>query len=1342
MKKILFLSVYLLLAWSMITANAQTTFTLNPLYSFGSRGDGSIQPGDSIGTSPTTGNNVQISAQGGFGIQPGDSIAAPISTNGFNMRGLSYDPISGNLVFVDTHTGSGGSTTTPTNAAIYILDRDSGNIIGALNTNGIVGGGGVGTFVAAGVAEDGAVYVANQINTSTVNAFKIYRWPTANTNAPNFNEPPTVAFTNVLSPAERLGQTMDVRGAGPNTQIIIGSSAVQSGQPGTNIFLFTTVDGTNFTSHQLNNPGVTIASFNDGIAFGSGNTFFTKQVGKPLYFFGFDPVTFATTIIATYTASSANDPLLNLSAIAVDNVNQLFAGLEQIGGTANGGRGRVWLYNFSDPTNKAPAILASRTYIPNFVKATAPMGYLDFGGGRLYANVVNNGLLASTIDSIPLGPPVFVQDLPASTRIAVGQTAHFEVTAITAITNYQWYSNNVAIPGATTYFLNVTNVQTNNSGTVYKVIVSNAAGSLPSANSTLTVVSISDFFHLSSIWSVPATTSGATTNYITSNGATTTPKERAIAYHSLSNQLLVVRGVAGTIPTVFVVDANTGTLLYTLKTNGVVGGQNLTLCGIGVADDGAVYAANAATDNSFRIYRWADTGSNTIPQIIFGTNSSAATANPIQDLTGTQQYRFGDNLAVRGAGLSTEIIVDSQNSAKFAAILRPTDGTMTNWTATGYLLQNIQGSYGSEAYGTFIGRSLQFGNGTTFWQKRYNLAAGAPLAQMSYTPGGGLSPLVLANIGLPLFTNGPVGLSFSLKLAAAINFVGAVGSDSASAQDTLDYYDLSEPSQAVLLSRQNLSGGNSGNHKGNQNAIGQVVFAANPLTGSNYLFVINGNNGVSAFVLEGGVTPPPKILSQPKNVRILEGTTGALGVAIDQPATVQWFKGTNPPVDTLVRGNNYPIVNAQPSAAGDYFVIATNINGSVTSQVVHVSIGLTNDNYTLAQAWAASAGDVNYPYVTSNGGANTPNERSFAYNSPSNQLIVVRCPPNSTAYTVWVVDAATGANLYTLNTTGVIHEGPSEVIGANAIDLVAAAGADDGAIYICSVSPNASGGAFGDTTKMLHVFRWANSGPSTVPILVYEGDPSGQPPGINLRWGDVMAARGSGINTELTLNSFEGNFAAVLKPIDSSMTTFTNSWFSDTAGGGSIGRSIQFGTNNTVYEKRKGAPLFHTTYTNQVGTLLSGIDSSPTLGGVAVDATHKLMIGVDFIGNVNTRPDAVALYDISDPSTPMLISQYNFPSNQIANANAICNTIVVGNRVYALDGNNGMVAFNIVDPPLVLNIIRAGSNVNLSWTDSNAILQGTTNLNPTITWTDLSSVGQTNAVQNASSGNQYFRLKK
>ena len=1374
----------------VLVAGAQTTFTLNGLSTFGSRGDGSVQPGDSIGISPLTGNNIQISAQGvagvsgAFGVQPGD---LPGATNGFNMRGITYDPISGNVIFVDTHDGSGGSSTMFPNAAIYILDPNSGQILSQLNTNGMVDSPGSPatsgyTHVCAGASDDGVVYVCDQTLGSAARGFKIYRWPTANTNDPAFSSAPVVAFSNVIGAAfgtstERLGETMDVRGAGTNTQIIVGTSSFNG--TGTNVFLFTTSDGTNFAAHKIGFPGVIKTSvFNDGIAFGPTNTFWAKQVGGPFLYLSYDPVALATgtnqitgTVISSFTASSANDELLNLAGITVDNANHLLAAVEEIGGIAAGGRGKVWLFDIPDPTNHAPAVLASRTYVPNFTKATATMGYVRFGNGRLYANVVNNGLLASTVDSVSLSAPTFTKDLPATTRVAVGQGARLEVFAVVDVTNYQWFTNNTPIPGANTYFLDVPNVTTNMNGIVYKVIAYNAAGSTTSINSTLTVVSSGDFFHPVRLWSVTANglPLNDTTNFITSVGGSATPNERCIAFNALSNQLLVVRGPAafGNLK-IMVIDADKGTngYLYTLKTNGMLSTPTLNLAGIGVADDGAVYAASVSgtsgnNDQSFKVYMWSNSGPNTLPIQIFGTNSAGVgNANPAGDLLGSQTYRFGDNLAVHGAGNDTEIVVDSQNSTTFAGILRPVpDGTMTNWTQTGYLLQNVQGSYGSAAYGTAIGRSLQFGpteptpfgSFPTFWQKRYllpNGTPGAPLAGMGYNAGGGVAPLAVGNQGLPIFTNGSVGINFSLKLAAAVNFAGGGVGNNLTAPDMLDLYDVTDLSQAVRLSSQNLPGANAGNtHLANGNAIAQVVFGANQTTGTNYIFAIDANNGIAAYVLAGGVTPPPKVLAQPKNLRIMQGTSGALVVGIDQAATIQWFKGTNPPVSTAVFGTTYNIANATTSAAGDYFVVATNVNGAVTSLVAHVTVGLTNDNFTLTQVWAANPTNSSFPYVSANGGANTPNERCFAYNALSNQLIVVRCPVSSTAFTVSVVNATSGAFLYTLTTNGIIHEGTSEVSGSNPIDLDAVVVADDGAVYIASETPNASGGSLVDQTKMLHIFRWADSGPTTVPTVVYEGDPSLQPPGINQRWGDVMEARGSGTNTELILNSFDGTYGAVLKPTDSSMTIFTNYWFTDSAGGGSIGRSIQFGTNNTVLEKRKGAPLFYSSYdTNtHTSTGLGTVDSSSTLGGVFVDTARNLAVGVDFVGAATT-PDAVALYEISDPTAPMLIRRYNFPVNQVANANFICKTVVAGNRVYSLDANNGLMAFDITLPAFfnqpVLNISHSGTNVVLSWSDTQAILQQSGSLAPQA-WTDISTAGQLSITNDVSTGtNSFYRLIK
>jgi hypothetical protein len=1350
MKNAFYLPV-LFLYLTLTSVNAQTTYTLNPATDFGTNFDGSIRPGNGIGFSPVNGNDVKICTLNNVGVQPGDLIASPIQTNGFNQRGMTYDAVTGHLIFVDTRTGQGGSQTMPPNSAVYVLDSTSGHILGAFNTNGIIDDGpGVGCVVTAGAADDGAIYVMNQINNNTgvINTTKLYRWPTADVTAPNFNNAPTVAFSNQLEVAERLVQTMDVRGAGPKTQIIVGSSSVQAATPGTNCWIFTTSDGTNFVDHRLFFPGITSANFNDGIAFGPGNTFFAKQVGKALLFLSWDTNTYTGSVIRIYNPSSPIDPLVNISGITWDPVTKLLGGLEEIGGTATGGPGKVWLFDFPNPTNQAPAVLASSVYPANFQKTTAPMGYVHFGAGKLYAHASNNGFLVNNVETTFLSPPTFNLDLPQNNKVSAGLTAHFEVQVVYDVTNYQWYSNNIAIPGANSYYYDIPNVQSTTSGQ-FAVVAFNAAGSATSATCTLSVVLASNFFHLTDLWSAV----GGTTNYITANGGGGSPRERSIAYNALSNQLLVAAGPAGTAPKIFVVDANTGTYLYNLTMTGVSGGTTLTLCGIGVADDGAVYACNVSSDATYRIYRWPDSGPSTLAQVIFGTNSSAANANPMADQLGSTTFRFGDALAVHGSNINTEIIVDAANAPQYAGILHPTDSTMTNWVSNGNLMQNTPGSYGYGVYGATIGRSLQFGQNSTFWQKRYNGAAGAPAAKMTYTPGGDFAMLALSDSRLPLYTNGPMAINFQLGLAAAINFVGAVSSGNTQ-PDQLAYYDFSDPSQAVLLTQVNLAGSAAGGgHSPNNNAIAQVVFGTSTATGSNYLFVINGNNGINAYVLQGGTVPPPKILSQPHSVRMLLNASNNVSVSLDQPCTVTWYKGTNPPVNTGVTGTIYGVENARFSDSGDYFAIAANGNGSVTSQVAHVTVADATQFPTLTQVWAAPAGNASYPYITSNGGPNTPGERAFAFNALSNQLIVVHCPPASSAYSIAVVNGTSGSQLYTMNTTGIVREGASEVSGSNPIDLVGAACADDGALYVCSETPNASGGSLGDTSKMWHLYRWANTGPTAAPVMVFEGDPSGQTPAVNLRWGDVLTARGSGTNTQVFLNNWEGGYGAILEPTNSTLTGFATFFFSDAAGGGPIGRSVQFGTNDSVLEKRRGVALVGSSFvlSNQSSTLDFLAPSSTTLGGVAVDLTMNIAAGVDFIGSPSS-PDVVSLYDISDPASPLLLGQYPFPQAQVANANAISETLIVGNRVYAMDGNNGFVAFNIVPPassqaPL-LNITLSGGNVILSWPQQGSFtLQGVAALSGSpIPWSDIGTGaavnGQYVVTNGISSQATFYRLRQ
>ncbi len=1294
MKTILRLSllVFLIATFVSIT-KGQNNYTLNALGTFGFNGDGSVRPGD-----------------------PAYNLDA-----NFNQRGLWCDPLSTNLVLVDTHSGSGGGGSVTGN--VYVVNWVNGSsTVGLLSTNGIVQGNYADTGVA--IADDGAVYLCNQVNVSTNvgTPFKIYRY--SSVSDPN---PPLVVYSNTISPSQRYGVSWSIRGAGTNTQILMGS---MPGTTATNVVIFTTADGTNLTANIIGCTNVLSPNFNDGIAFGAGNTFWAKRVGAPLLYMSFDLTAKTAAVISSFGTTNISG-VNNLAGLAVNTNLNLLAALEETGGAVAGGADRLWLFDISN-LSKPPSLLAIRSFVPNNQNATAPMGYLTFGGQGtlLFANVVNNGLLGNTVDYVATPAPTYDLDLLGTNRVAVGQTAHFEARAYPAISTYQWFTNGVAVSGATNFYLDVTNVSLTDSGRVYQVVATNAGGFTASAQSLLSVLNPADLYHLNLLWRYGP----AQTNFFIGTG-TGTPTERTIAYNSVSNQLIVVQRstASSAIVRLYVVDPNTGQFLYNLKTNGITGAANIPLCGAACAADGAFYACSGSTasDPNFRVYRWADTGSNTLPVIVFGTNTflTSPSGNPAQGVT-TAQFRWGDNLDASGSGTDTQLIVDNQDATTFRymGILRPSDSTMTNWGSKGFVLQNAGG-------GTQIGRSLQFSGNGSFYQHRYGVG-GAPLVGSTYTitdPDPSFSPVAVSGLGMIAFTNnGGVGADWTYnKIGAAVNFTFG-GTVAGASPDTLDLYDLGAPDTPVLINRYNFPV----NAVANNNRISQVIMT------TNYCFALDAGNGIMGFQVASGPIPKPIILTQPTNLRMIQGGSGTLGVTVDQTVTYQWYRNG---VGVLNATNaSLVFTSAQTYTNGNYTVIAGNVNGSVTSVVASVTVSLAQDNYSLTPVWSVGAGTQ--PFIAYSGNANTPNERSIAYNAMSNQLIVVHCPVSSTAFTNFVLDASSGALLYTMDVSGITHVGPSEVSGSNPIDLVSAGCSDDGALFVGNETPNAGGGVSSpDPSKAYRIYYWSNTAPTTTALNVFIGDPANQT-GVNYRYGDDLAVRGSGTNTELIVSSGDGAYAAILKPTDASLATFSNFPYASQLGSGSIGRSLQFASGTNVWQKRKGAPLKFSGYdTNlQTSVVLSNLNFSTTLGGVTVDLSRSLAIGVDYVGSAST-PDGLAIYDISDPTAPMFIARYSFPANQAGNANFIGQVIIVGNKVWALDANSSLAMFTINGPPLT--ITPAGTNVVINWPlFSGFTLQSTPSLAPPVTWSTVGTgtiVNGKYAVTNAASASSlYYRLVK
>jgi hypothetical protein len=292
--------------------------------------------------------------------------------NDNNHRGLGYNAPSNHLVIVSR---------TPSNG-VHVVDAATGNYIRSLDTSGVTG---AGTFVVnlCGVADDGAVYVANLDTVGT--AYEIYRW--ADDGAATVA---SVAY-GASDPCGcgRLGDTLAVRGAGTNTQILISS------RNGTQVVLFTTTDGVAFTPNviDVNSQPATFAGL--GVAFGAGNTFWGKTSGFQYRHIVYDLVNGTNGLLETFAAGQTND-----CALGVDPVNDLVAGItpNTNPGTPRAQPDQVNLYDVhgvvTGTAGEPPLIDQDYFKTSNQNGNGTGAVVFDVNGGRLFALDSNNGILA------------------------------------------------------------------------------------------------------------------------------------------------------------------------------------------------------------------------------------------------------------------------------------------------------------------------------------------------------------------------------------------------------------------------------------------------------------------------------------------------------------------------------------------------------------------------------------------------------------------------------------------------------------------------------------------------------------------------------------------------------------------------------------------------------------------------------------------------------------------------------------------------------------------------------------------------------------------------------------
>ncbi len=321
------------------------------------------------------------------------------------------------------------------------------------------------------------------------------------------------------------------------------------------------------------------------------------------------------------------------------------------------------------------------------------------------------------LDAVRVGPieePVVLTHPSSVSTIERGYaTFSGTITGATPL-SLQWRFDGIDIPGATNASLSLTNVTLGQAGS-YALFGSNSFGTVISTNRPLSITPLKDSPVMSLLWKkLPGSTLWLEN--------TNTSGYRGLAYNPITDHLLVVSRLAGT--NIWVLNGTTGQELYPLTLTTNVTGGTFTLNMVGVDDDGAVYAGNLTQNsqtNAFRLYRWANDGSNTIPTLAWQGNPGLGDASSI---------RWGDSMDVRGSGENVKVALGLNSPfeiATFASIITPANGT--NSPAQ---LLSLSGSSG------FGLTYVAFGPGETLWFKkngplRYVSYAGSPAVIKTYS---------------------------------------------------------------------------------------------------------------------------------------------------------------------------------------------------------------------------------------------------------------------------------------------------------------------------------------------------------------------------------------------------------------------------------------------------------------------------------------------------------------------------------------------------------------------------------------------------------------------------------
>jgi hypothetical protein len=305
---------------------------------------------------------------------------------------------------------------------------------------------------------------------------------------------------------------------------------------------------------------------------------------------------------------------------------------------------------------------------------------------------------------------------------------------------------------------------------------------------------------------------------------------------------------------------------------------------------------------------------------------------------------------------------------------------------------------------------------------------------------------------------------------------------------------------------------------------------------------------------------------------------------------------------------------------------------------------------SISNLWSIST-SAGRPYVTS---GNT--ERGVAYNPLNNHVYLVS---RAGTLRVAILDGDTGAELGFLDVTGIS-------LGTFILSTINVA--DDGSIYGANLTT-------GSATTPYKIYRWLTEG--SAPVNVYSGNPSGG--ANNNRYGDAaIDVRGSGIDTEIITAAQNNPIAVIFKPGDASLLTFTSTRVDVTGiSPGDLTKGMAWGTGTTFHGKNSGNTVVrYCSYNLGAGTgTLIGTFNVANTAPIDVDPVRNLLATADCQNNTTTHN--LRVYDLATGATPTSLFTSSFPAPATANANAVGQVQIAGDRIVSVDTQNGVMMAKI-----------------------------------------------------------------